>query len=394
MFTRLLWRSTARGYASVDYLLSSVPKLTPPPPPIAKGGAKSKKKLNLSHYLYSAQDLNKHFRVAEYSTPSRSLINRANTFFFKSSFAHEWTSALFSEIPDVKVERLASERQHQLDSMEPYNRTHYHETLSASRSSFGVKALLLKPLPEVLLLGHTNTGKSTLVNSLFVNNTQAKSSRAVTEYAYVLGRPGFTKCLNCFNVGNALRIVDSPGYGEFGEAGQGKVVLDYIKERKQLRRVFVLIDSVEGIREEDATLIEFLIQNGAAFEIVFTKVDAVVQKQFARIGLKPVKGSVEPHELDLIKEGNSRVVEHYQNMIAESGLGDLATLPRIFFNNSMTNNFVLRRYGFQELRYVIMESCGLIEAPAPEASDVTGGPEASNVTGGRKKASRRPTTSR
>lgn len=347
-----------RTYASANYLLASLPKKTPVPSP-----AKAAPPTDLSGAVITPTDLNVYFHDADYGKPTAAHLARSDLLFSRAHFSHEWTCARWEDIPDIKVELLQRERKAKLDSVEPLKRTAYHASLEESRTSFGVDPAWLAPLPEVLLLGHTNAGKSTLINSLFMATNQARTAKGGPEYAFVLRRAGFTQCLNCYNVGNKLRVVDSPGYGEFGEDTQGQVVLDYIRQRKQLRRTFVLVDSMAGVRDEDATLIEHLIEHGAPFELVFTKVDAVVQKHFPKVDLRPARGDAAARAYELVREGNSRVVGYYQQLVADAGLAELATLPRMLFNNLVVSKYLGRRLGYREIRYAILESCGLVEAP-------------------------------
>lgn len=340
-----------RRYASIDYLLSAVPKRSPAPPPVALLAPQPQKAAVPNHKLtYNPVDLTHHFWNANYTMPLAGQMGQTNALFYNAKIQHEWTCAAYGDIPDIKVARLLLERQTKLDSVTPYSRTEYHANLAQSRTLFGVDPQLLAPLPEVLFLGHTNAGKSTLINNLFLNKYQTTTANDTTEYAFVSRQAGYTKCLNCFNVGGKLRLVDSPGYGQFGEDKQGKVVLDYIQQRKQLRRTFLVIDSTQGVREEDATLMDFLTEHGVPFEIVLTKVDEVAKRVFPR------KLS-SAHEL--AKEGNSKLVEHFQRLIERGGLAELPTLPRLLFNNSRANKVLQKRSGFREIRYAIAESCGL-----------------------------------
>lgn len=294
--------------------------------------------------LYTPSDLNAYFSPPDLPPPSAVEISKSDAFFYKSKFAHIWTCALYDEIPDVKVERLSVARDEKLSKMDSQKL----QTM-AVKTSFGVPMQNLRRLPEVLLLGHTNAGKSTLVNNLLLTKQQAKTANADTELAYVSSRAGFTKCLNCFTVGNRLRVVDSPGYGEFAIHDQGKVVLDYIAHRKQLRRVFMLIDGTVGARDEDLVLIDHLTANGVAFEIVMTKADEVFRKVHKRLGKKSLNRAY-------ATELNSKVVEHFARIIGDAGFAELAMRPRIFFNNSKSTELVPKRYGFREIRHAILES--------------------------------------
>lgn len=390
----LLRYTHIRRLASVSYLVASLPKKTEVPSitrPKTNENIKGAKIPggNLLRFVYNPNDLNDYFRVPEYGKPTPAQMSEADSFFNRAAMKHEYTCGQYDELPDIKVARKEQNLRRKLDLTEPYNWTEYHENLSNSKSSFGVNASLLKPLPEVLLIGHTNAGKLTLINNLLLNLNQAKSANSETEYAYVLKRAGYTQCLNFYNVGNKLRLVDSPGYGRFGRQNQGNLVLEYIQKRKQLRRTFVIIDSLEGIREEDSNLIGYLVENGAPFELVFTKVDELAAKKFPNFDPQPHAKDVEARlsAFELIKEGNSRVIQHFQNIVEEAGLADLATLPRLLFNNSRSTKVLKKRHGFRTIRFSILESCGLIKTPG-EAVKLDMSVEANK--GRRKRVTRTP----
>ncbi|ODV77912.1 uncharacterized protein CANTADRAFT_35772, partial [Suhomyces tanzawaensis NRRL Y-17324] len=298
----------------------------------------------------TAADLNNHFRHPIYPPPSPKQLTATQSLFNRCKTNLEWTYADYSDIPDIKYKRLHQKRLDAYDQMDPYNKTEYDENVVHSKKTFGIKPELLNPLPEVLLLGHTNVGKSSLINNLLLTKLESKSKGAFTEHAYVSKRAGYTKTLNCFNVGNKFRLIDSPGYGEFADFEQGKFVLEYLEKRALLRRVFLLIDSTEGFREEDIQLVNHLIELGVPFEVVFTKVDVVVSKSMPKKNPDP----------ELIRLGNRKVIEYFERIIDEVQLRDLVTLPRLLFNNTSVNKYVSMRYGYKELRCVMLESCGLI----------------------------------
>lgn len=390
----LSWLRQTRSLASVNYLVASLPKNTQVP---LVGNNKTPDESSgvevpggdMSRFVYTPNDLNEYFRVPEYSPPTSAQMTEADSFFHRCQYRFEYTCAQYDELPDVKVARKEKMVKHKLEQVEPYKWTEYHNNLSKSKTSFGVSANLLRPLPEILLIGHTNAGKLTLINNLLLSKDHAKSANAERKYANVSKRPGYTQWLNFYNVGNKLRLVDSPGYGKGGKQAQGSLVLKYIQNRKQLRRTFVIIDSLEGVREEDAELIEFLTHNGAPFEIVFTKVDDLAQKRFPVFNHLPPKKDVEKRlkAYEQVKEGNSRMITHFQNIIDDAGLNDLATLPRLLFNNSRGTKIIKKRCGFKAIRYAILESCGLIKTPGkPIEQEIT--VEANR--GRRKRVTRRP----
>lgn len=207
-------------------------------------------------------DGNKPYSAGQYS--------RAQHFFKTAKPSLSWTLADYDEIPDVKYDRLAEEREEKYGNLDPYFKNETTENMLNSRKTFGIKPDLLQQLPEILLIGHTNTGKSSLINRLFLDKEKIKRSE---QLAYVSARAGYTKTMNCFTVSNKLRIVDSPGFGWHGEEVQGKMVIDYISKRSALKMIYFLIDCTVGIREEDTIIIEHLVDLGVPFSIIFTKAE-------------------------------------------------------------------------------------------------------------------------
>lgn len=126
----------------------------------------------------------------------------------------------------------------------------------------------LEDIPEVCFAGRSNVGKSSLINALTNKQGLARASNT----------PGRTQELNYFLVRQDLHLVDLPGYG-FAQAPKKKVdiwnalIRDYMRGRRQLRRVFVLIDSRHGIKELDKEIFTMLDQVGVNYQIVLTKTD-------------------------------------------------------------------------------------------------------------------------
>lgn len=366
MFSRL----HSRSLASVNYLVNSLPKPTPVPSiskkkPPKVGGTDIAPTGDFSRFIYTCDDLNNYFRAPEYQQPTSGQIDEAESLFTGSKVKHEYTCVRYDELPDVKVARLEEIRQRKLEKVDLTNWSEYHDNLSKTRTSYGIHANLLKPLPEVLLLGHTNAGKLTLINNLLLSKHHAKAAKAEIPYARVSKKAGYTQFLNFFNVGNKLRLVDSPGYGRFGKESQGKLVMEYIRKRKQLRRTYVVIDGTVGVNEDDVHLIEYLVECGAPFDIIFTKVDKVALEKYPSPNFHPPKHDIEKRleAYELVKEGNSRMITHFQTIIHDAGLNDLATLPQILFNNGMGSKYLKRRQGYRAIRFSILQSCGLIKRP-------------------------------
>lgn len=123
-------------------------------------------------------------------------------------------------------------------------------------------------LPEYAFIGRSNVGKSSLINMLSGNKNLAKTS----------GRPGKTQLINHFLFENSWYLVDLPGYGyakvsKAKKADWGRMIVQYLKERKNLMCVFVLIDVRIEPQEVDLEFLLWLGENQIPFVMVFTKCD-------------------------------------------------------------------------------------------------------------------------
>jgi GTP-binding protein len=131
-------------------------------------------------------------------------------------------------------------------------------------------------LPEVAFAGRSNVGKSSLINALTGRN---KLARASTE-------PGRTRELNFFRMGDALRLVDLPGYG-YAKAGRAdierwtKLTREYLRGRAPLKRVILLIDARHGVKPHDQDVMDALDLAAVSYEVVLTKADKLKPSEVA-----------------------------------------------------------------------------------------------------------------
>lgn len=130
------------------------------------------------------------------------------------------------------------------------------------------KKLPLDNMPEVIFWGRSNVGKSSLINSI-TKSKIAKTSKT----------PGRTRSLIFFQLENKLRLVDFPGYGfskipKNNEYKLDMLIDEYLKKRKSIIKLFLLIDSKHGFKETDNLIINQL--DSYLHErvcLVFTKTD-------------------------------------------------------------------------------------------------------------------------
>lgn len=152
----------------------------------------------------------------------------------------------------------------------------------AARAQFVAGADAVGRIPagtvaEVALAGRSNVGKSSLLNRLVGRRGLARVGRT----------PGRTQQINFFAVGDALMLVDLPGYG-FAKvplavkAAWRRLVEAYLQDREPLRGVVVLIDGRRGVAGEDRDLIDYLAAIEVPCCIAVTKIDKLKRSERAQ----------------------------------------------------------------------------------------------------------------
>lgn len=124
--------------------------------------------------------------------------------------------------------------------------------------------------PEFLMVGRSNVGKSSFINTLINRKNYARTS----------ANPGKTQTINFYLVNEAFYLVDAPGYG-FANLSKNKkrkfglMMEDYLTGRENLKQVFMLIDFRHKPSSDDIMMYNFLKHYKIPVTIVATKSDKI-----------------------------------------------------------------------------------------------------------------------
>ena len=143
--------------------------------------------------------------------------------------------------------------------------------------------------PEFLLVGRSNVGKSSFINSIIQRKNFARTS----------SNPGKTQTINFYLVNDKFYLVDAPGYG-FANVSKSKkkkfglMMEDYLTNRDVLKQVFMIIDFRHKPSNDDLLMYEYLKHYNIPVTIIATKSDklGITKHQTQRNMIK--------EELDLV----------------------------------------------------------------------------------------------
>ena len=128
--------------------------------------------------------------------------------------------------------------------------------------------------PEFLLVGRSNVGKSSFINTIVSRKN----------FAHTSATPGKTQTLNFYLVNDSYYLVDVPGYGYASvdkdtQKKFGMMIEEYLINRKDLKRVFLLVDYRHKPTEDDVLMFNFMKYYNLDVTIVATKYDKVSMKE-------------------------------------------------------------------------------------------------------------------
>ena len=169
---------------------------------------------------------------------------------------------------------------------------------------------------EFLLVGRSNVGKSSFINTLIERKNFARTS----------SKPGKTQTLNFYLVNDTFYLVDVPGYGYASVSKDkqkkfGLMIEEYLKNRPNLKHVFLLIDYRHKPTEDDILMYEFLKYYNLDITIVATKYDKISKNNRIKQD-KLIKDTLKYSEDDgfvtfstVTKKGRSEVLETIESKL-------------------------------------------------------------------------------
>jgi len=129
---------------------------------------------------------------------------------------------------------------------------------------------------EIAFAGHSNVGKSTLINKLFNRKNLARVSSV----------PGKTATINFYGLEN-IYFVDLPGYGyakvsKYEKERWSGLIEGYLSSDRDIRLVFMLVDMRHAPTKDDVQMINYLIDTEMPFVLVLTKADKLNKTERAK----------------------------------------------------------------------------------------------------------------
>lgn len=137
-------------------------------------------------------------------------------------------------------------------------------------SAVGSKQYPKSNLPEIVLVGKSNVGKSSFINTMINRKKLARTS----------SEPGKTRQINFYNIDDSFYFVDLPGYGyskmsKKEQAQVGHFIEEYLFNRNQISLIIFLIDIRHAPTANDRLMYNYIISSGLPFIILANKADKI-----------------------------------------------------------------------------------------------------------------------
>lgn len=147
--------------------------------------------------------------------------------------------------------------------------------MKVSNPKFEVSAVSPKQypkndMPQIVLVGKSNVGKSSFINTMINRKSLARTS----------SEPGKTRQINFYNIDGTFYFVDLPGYGYSKMSKQeqervGSFIEQYLVKSKNIALVIFLVDIRHNPTENDRLMYDYIIRSGLPFIILANKADKI-----------------------------------------------------------------------------------------------------------------------
>lgn len=132
-------------------------------------------------------------------------------------------------------------------------------------------------LPEFAMVGRSNVGKSSTINTLLNRKSLARVSQS----------PGKTRTINFYLINKEFYLVDLPGYGyakvsKDDRAAWGKIIETYLISRKNLKEVVLLVDVRHEPSADDVLMYDWIKHFGFGRIVIATKLDKINRSQHSK----------------------------------------------------------------------------------------------------------------
>lgn len=155
-------------------------------------------------------------------------------------------------------------------------------------SAVGEKNYPKNNLPELVLVGKSNVGKSSFVNTMISRKALARTSST----------PGKTRQINFYNINNSFYFVDLPGYGyskmsKKEQDDSGRFIENYLNSRNEIKLIIFLIDVRHEPTENDKLMYQYIVNTGFPCIIIANKVDKIAPSKVEN-AVKDLQNRINP----------------------------------------------------------------------------------------------------
>lgn len=137
-------------------------------------------------------------------------------------------------------------------------------------SAVSPKQYPINGLPEIVLVGKSNVGKSSFINTMINRKKLARTS----------SEPGKTRQLNFYNIDDKFYFVDLPGYGyskmsKEEQVRVGKFIENYLEKRQNISLIILVLDIRHEPTKDDYMMYDYILKTNLPFIVITNKADKI-----------------------------------------------------------------------------------------------------------------------